>query len=164
MPDILYFSRNRSTNIQQEDDYTIKSTCRLTDTLTEAIVEIIVKLPDLEIIDIKGEVKRSHIKECLLPATYLKKAVGIRIGSGMLKIIKGLVGDETNCKQLSFMLEECCHAIILSFTKETLQKVPPNEAGTNEYYSRMVKENIRLYNRCAAFAPGSAIVEGINPP
>jgi len=27
-----------------------------------------------------------------------------------------------------------------------------------------VKKNVRLYNRCAAFAPGSSMVEGITPP
>ena len=64
------------------------------------------------------------------------------------------------------MVEECCHAVILSFTKEELinSPRPENDAEAIEYYANMVRENIRLYNRCAAFAPGSAIIEKIEPP
>ena len=163
MLDILSFSRNRCTSVEQVDDNTVKSTCRLQDTLMEAVVEITVKLPDLEIIGIKGEVYRSTQKECLEPLDYLQKVIGVRIGPGMLKIIKGLVGEATECKQLSFMVEECCHGIILAFTEDTLISSPrPNELEkTKEFYRKMVKENIRMFNRCAAFSPGSSLVEGV---
>jgi hypothetical protein len=64
------------------------------------------------------------------------------------------------------MVEECCHGVILSFTKDTLVATPRpkdvEEAGA--FYAEMVKKNIRLYNRCAAFAPGSRLVEGVEPP
>ena len=166
MLDMLSFSRNRCTSVEQVDDNTVKSTCRLQDTLMEAVVEITVKLPDLEIIGIKGEVYRSTQKECLEPLDFLQKAIGVRIGSSMLKIIKGLVGEATKCKQLSFMVEECCHGVILAFTKDTLISSPrPKELEeAKEFYGKMVKGNIRVLNRCAAFAPGSSLVEGIEMP
>ena len=31
------------------------------------------------------------------------------------------------------------------------------------YYHDMVEKNMRLYNRCAAFAKGSTLVEGLEP-
>jgi hypothetical protein len=64
------------------------------------------------------------------------------------------------------MVEECCHGIILSFTKNVLVTSPrPTERGKAiKFYANMVRENPRLYNRCAAFAPGSAVVEDIDPP
>jgi len=164
MANILKFSRNRSASVEQVDDHTMRSTCRLQDTLTDAFVEIMVRLPDLEITSVKGEVRRTYQEECLKPVEALQKVVGVRIGPGMLKIIKGLIGETTDCKQLAFMVEECCHGVILCFTKDVLLSTPRDEANAKEFYAKMVRENIRLYNRCAAFAPGSSIVEGIEPP
>ena len=163
MPNLLSFSRNRCTTVEQVDDNTMRSICRLQDTLTDAFVEITVQLPDLEIISVRGEFHRAYQKECLETTDSLQRVVGVRIGPSMLKIIKGLVGKDTDCKQSAFMVEECCHGIILCFTKDVLIN-SKDEARTKEYYAKMVKENVRLYNRCAAFAGGSSIVEGIEPP
>ena len=157
----LCFSRNRCTEVEQIDDQTIISACHLQDTLTDAFVEIEVGLPDLEITNVKGEVRRSYKKECLNLSGSLDKVVGVRVGPGVLEIIRGLTGESTDCKQLVFMVEECCHGVILAFTKDELLKSPRDKERVKEYYANMVKENIRLYNRCAAFAPGSSLVEGI---
>jgi hypothetical protein len=166
MADILKYSRNRCTSVEQLDNQTMRSICRLQDTLTDAFVEIVVKLPDLEIMSARAEVNRSYLGVCMTSETSLEKVVGVRIGSGVLKIIRGLVGVETECKQLAFMVEECCHGVILSFTKDVLVNSPrPEELEeAKEFYGKMVRENMRLYNRCAAFAPGSALVDGIEPP
>ena len=132
---------------------------------TSTYVEIMVKLPDLEIFDAGGEFRRSSQKECLKPpAESLKKLVGVRIGPGLLKIVKGLIGETSECRQLAFMVEECCHGVILSFTKDELLKAPGDKERSKDYYADMVRENIRLYNRCAAFAPGSPLVEGVEAP
>jgi len=143
----------------------MRSYCRLQDTLTDALVEIMVRLPDLEISGVKAEVRRTYQDECLDASGSLQKAIGVRIGPGMLKIIKGLVGEATACNQLAFMVEECCHGVILAFTKDVLLNRPQfkDKAEEKEFYVDMVKENPRLYNRCAAFAPGSSMVEGIDP-
>ncbi|MEJ2727019.1 MAG: DUF2889 domain-containing protein [Deltaproteobacteria bacterium] len=163
MPDLTSFTRNRCTSVEQIDDQTLRSSCRLQDTLTDAMVEIQVKLPDLEIIEAAGEVLRTHRRECLNVGGELEKIVGVRIGSGMLKIIEGLLAETTHCAELAFMVEECCHAVILSFTKGTLKDVPESPRERKEFFSNMIKENTRLYNRCAAFAPGSSIVGDIPP-
>jgi len=162
MTNILCFSRNRCTSVEQMDENNIKSVCRLQDTLTEAFVEIIVKLPDLEIISANCEFTRSVYKNYFNAQKSLQKLLGIRIGAGVLKIIKGLVGEDINCPELIYMTEEVCHAVILSFTKDTLDKAPLTDS--KEFYQKMVKDNTRLYNRCAAFAPGSSLVEGLDPP
>jgi len=163
-PDILSFSRNRCTSVEQIDEHTLRSSCRLQDTLTDASVEILVRLPDLEITRATCEFRRTMQEECLNTGEAVKKVVGVRIGPGLLKIIKGLVGEATDCRQLAFMMEECCHGVILSFTKDTLSQAPKDMALTKEFYAEMVKQNIRMYNRCAAFAPGSSLVEGVEPP
>lgn len=164
MSHVLAFSRNRCTSVEQVDDQTLKSSCSLNDTLNEAYVEIMVRLPDLDISAVRGEVRRPYRDKCLRTSEALQKVIGVRVGPGVLKIIRGLIGQETDCKQLVFMVEECCHAVILSFTKDAVRIAPKDNEKAREFYSGLIKENIRLYNRCAAFAPGSPLVEGIEPP
>jgi hypothetical protein len=163
-PNITCFSRNRCTSVEVIDENTLRSTCRLQDTVTDACVEIMVRMPDLEIASATGEFLRTRQESCLRTREALDKMVGVRIGSGMLKIIKGLIGEVSDCKQLAFMVEECCHGVILSMTRDQLSAAPPGAEVPAEFYREMVKQNIRLYNRCAAFAPGSPMVEGIEPP
>ena len=164
MAGVLTFSRNRSTSVFQVDEQTLKVSCHLNDTLNEAHVEIIVRLPDLEIISIKGKADRTYRKECRGSAQALQKIVGVRVGPGVLKIVKGLIGESTECRQLAFMVEECCHGVILSLTKGEIGMAPDDPEKAKDFYKGLVRENIRLYNRCAAFAPGSSIVDGIEPP
>ena len=164
MPDLTSFSRNRCTSVEQIDDQTLRSSCRLQDTLTDAVVEVQIKLPDLEIIDADSEIRRSYRKACLNASEALQKVVGVRIGSGMLKIIEGLLAEVTECKELAFMVEECCQAVIIYFTKGTLKDIPENPREKKKYFAKMLKENTRLYNRCAAFAPGSSIIDDMPPP
>jgi len=73
------------------------------------------------------------------------------------------VGEEDHLRQLTYMVEECCQGVILSLTKDILVQAPVSEEGKLEFFSKMVRDSIRLYNRCAAFAPGSRLVEGIDP-
>ncbi len=163
MQKVLSFSRNRCTSVEKVDDETLQSTCLLQDNLTDATVKITVKLPDLEITCATADLRRTFKTECLDFGESLKKVIGVRVGPGMLKIIKGLLDESTDCKHLRFMVEECCHGIILALNKDMLKGLEGQEI-TNELFTEMVKANIRLYNRCAAFAPGSPIVEGIEPP
>lgn len=163
MSGLLCFSRNRCTGVEQLDEHTLRAYCRLQDSLMEAFVEITVRLPDLEIVGIKGDVPRSKDRMTFDEMESLQKVVGVRVGPGMKKIIKGLLGRGTVVKQLAFMVEECCHGVILTFTKETLRDMPKDRMAAIEYFGGMVRENKRLFNRCAAYAPGSALVEGIDP-
>jgi hypothetical protein len=164
MADILCFSRNRCTSVEQIDEQTMRSCCRIQDPLMDARVEIQVKLPDLEIAAASGKIQRSaegsHTDISVEP---LRKAVGIRIGPGLKKILKGMLGKSAIHKQLIFMLEECCGAVILTFTKEVLFSAPKDKVGEREFFENLVRSNPRLYNSCAAFAPGSPLMEKLDP-
>jgi hypothetical protein len=164
MANVLFFSRNRCTRVEQIDERTVRSSCVLQDTLTDALVEVTAKIPDLEITGITGEVRRGE--EMVHPAAFelLGKALGVRIGPGMVKIINGLIGNEEGLAELVFMVEECCQAVILSFTKNELAKAPREEMEAREFYARLVRENTRLYKSCIAFAPDSPLVQGMELP
>jgi hypothetical protein len=162
--DILCFFRNRCTTVEQMDDQTLKASCRLQDPLLEAWVEILVKLPDLEIARAWGAIIRSPGKTELEADEALKNVVGIRVGPGLRKILKGVMGSSALQEQLTFMVEECCGSVILSFTKDVLAQAPKDSLKEKEHFWHVVRSNPRLYNSCAAFAPGSPLVEGIEPP
>ena len=103
---MLCFSRNRCTKVEQIDEHTLKASCRLQDTVTDCSVQILVKLPDLEISKIEAESGREGMRPGSQEMLRLEKVIGVRIGPGVLKIIKGLIGHENRLKQLAFMVEE----------------------------------------------------------
>jgi len=164
MSNILCFSRNRCTGVEQMDEQTVRASCYLQDHLMEASVEIRVKLPDLEITGAGGKIMRSVRRENLNVEESLRNAVGIRIGPGLRKILRGVMGKSEIHKQLTFMVEECCNGVILAFTKDILRQVPKDQRNEKEYYEKRLRANPRLYNNCAALAPGSPLVEGIERP
>jgi hypothetical protein len=164
MADILCFSRNRCTSVELIDDRTMRSCCRIQDPLMDAFVEIQVKLPDLEIATAFGKIERSAEGSQTELVEPLDDVVGVRIGPGLKKILKGLLGNAAVHRQLIFMLEECCGGVILSFTKDVLLSAPKDRLAEKDYFENFVRSNPRLYNSCAAFAPGSPLVEGIEPP
>lgn len=163
MPEILCYSRNICNSVEQIDDATIFSSCRLQNTLMDGFVETRFRLPDLEIVGIKGEIRRPAIREEINVSEVLQKVIGVRVGPGMKKIIKGLIGEFEMARELAFLVAECCEGIILSFTKDVLLGVPKDRAKEREYFENMVRDNPRLYNSCAALASGSPLVEGIEP-
>jgi hypothetical protein len=162
MTTILCYSRSRSTSVEQVDEETLISTCSLQDTLSEAFVRIRVQFPELMILYAEGKFIRTSTGEDIPVDAALEKVKGVRIGAGMKKIIRGLMREVTNNEELPYLLEECCHAVILAFTKDALALAPKEDAQSTEFFQKMVKENIRLYNGCAAFAPGSPLVEGLD--
>ncbi len=124
MTTTLCYSRNRCTSVKIVDEQTLVSTCVLQDSLTEAVVRIQVQLPDLEIIDAEGKFSSTHRETCIDVAPALRKIAGVRIGAGMKKIIRGLIGEITDCQELPLLVEEACHGVILAFTKDMLELVP----------------------------------------
>ncbi len=162
MAHLISFSRSRCTTVEESSDGIMTCTCRITDNLLDARVQIQAALPDLEIMAVN-----SRIDHCLMGGIgaaedKLQNLLGVRIGPGMLKIIKGLMGDEPACVELGFMAEECCHGAILSLTKKELKKVPLRPEDSRDYFSKMVQKNVRLHNRCAAFADGSTLLNGVD--
>jgi hypothetical protein len=163
MAHVLFFTRNRCTSVESLDEGRVRASCRLQDTLTDALVSVTVRIPELEIIGITGEVRRSDEKVPASSFEVLQKAVGVRIGPGMVKIIKGLIGHQEGLDELVAMIEECCQGVILSFTKGELAKAPVEEKDAREFYTKLLKDNTRLYDSCIAFAPDSPLVQGMNP-
>ena len=160
MAEILVFSRNRWTGVEQVDEKTLQSTCRVQDTFGEAWVELLVKVPDLEIVQAKGEIRQSPGEEGT-QADGLQKLTGSRVGPGIKKIIRGLLEHSPRAEQVATLVDECCNAVILSFTRDVLVQAPGDPAGEKKFFAGMVRANPRLYNSCAALAADSPLMEGL---
>ncbi|MFH1157055.1 MAG: hypothetical protein V1793_24935 [Pseudomonadota bacterium] len=156
---ILKFSMNRSTSVERIDGNRLVSVCRLRDLFTDAEIRLTVQMPDLEIREARGYFNHAWQEPIADLDTLLQNLINVRVGAGMLKIIKGLLGESEQVHQLTYMVEEACHGVILSLTKKVLLKAPDDEAGKMAFYSDMVQKSIRLYDRCAAFAKGSPLVQ-----
>ncbi|NPA24550.1 MAG: hypothetical protein GXO34_01820 [Deltaproteobacteria bacterium] len=155
---IPLFTFNRCTSVEVVGDNELRSVCRLRDSVTDAEIAVNVRLPDLEIIGISGYFHHDRLQPPADLDAHLRRVVGVRVGSGMLKIIAGLLGEDENCRQLVYMVEECCHGVILNLTRKVLLQAPDDEAGSFAFFSGLVKKSTRLYDRCAAYAAGSPLV------
>jgi hypothetical protein len=144
------------------DDQTIRSTCRVQDTLMESWVEILVKSPNLEIVGVRGQVRRSGEGERADIASDLQQVLGARVGPGIKKIIRGLIANGPLVETLSILLDECCNGVILSFTRDVLVLAPQDRGGEKDFFSNMVRANPRLYNSCAALSGESPLMAGLD--
>ena len=158
MADILCFTRNRCTTVERVDDQTTRSTCRVQDTLMEAWVEILVKSPDLEIIGVRGQIRRSGEGDRRDMTEDLHPVLGARVGPGIKKIIRGLIANGPLLETSATLLDECCNGVILSFTRDILVLAPQDRVGEKAFFSNMVRANPRLYNSCAALSADSPLM------
>lgn len=159
-PKRFKFSRSRCTSVEAAGDNLLRTVCRLNDMFCEMRVTVEVQLPDMEIKKVECAIER-----CYDPAEHraiplLPQLAGIRVGPGMAKIFKGLVGEEAADSQLLFMVEEACHGVILSSTKDMAAMAPNEDDLPAEIFQSMAKANTRLIGRCAAYAPESSMVRG----
>ncbi len=124
----------------------------------EAWVEILVKSPDLEIVEVRGQVRRSGEGDRADISPDLQQVLGARVGPGIKKIIRGLIASGPMRETLSNLLDECCNGVILSFTRDVLVLAPRDRAGEKDFFSSMVRANPRLYNSCAALSADSPLM------
>lgn len=161
MANIACFTRNRCTTVELLDEQTTRSSCRVQDTTMDAWVEILVKSPNLDIAAASGEVRSFVEGRRHDMSADLRKLIGTRVGPGIKKIIRGMIGDHPYIEPVSILLDECCNGVIMSFTRDILLAAPKDPAGEKVFFSDMVRANPRLYNSCAALAEGSPLMEAL---
>ena len=144
MAHIISFSRSRCTTVEESHEGIMTCACRVTDNFLDARVQIQAAIPDLEIMAVQSRIDHCRMEGMAVAEDRLQNLLGVRIGPGMLKIIKGLMGDDPACAELAYMAEECCHGAILSLTKEELKKAPLRPAERRDFFSRMIQKNKRL--------------------
>jgi len=152
---ILKYTRNIHAASHDLDNGNLLARVRIDDALVSAQIKIEVKVPELKIVNIKGEINHILIEECNSVVELLQKTVGMRIGSGVTKLINGTIGGSKGCPLLAEMILEGFNAIIMHFTVDELE--PQLAAESNEVYIQAMKDMLEQNPRvgsCIAFVEG----------
>ena len=158
----IRFLRNKVVEVEPQPDGSIAVSWRLTDDLLKAEVNINVQLPDLEIVEAEAKLERLVPEAWSSAPGLIKKIEGVRIGSGLRKIVAGLLGGPQGCPVLVQAVLESANAVILHFTRPGLQvgeQLDDKEKLT--FLRDMIKNNPRLIRSCVAFQDDSPIMQGL---
>jgi len=158
----LRFLRNKVVEVEPQSDGSLAVSWRLTDDLLRAEINLKVQPPDLEILDAKADLERLVPDAWLSASELIKKVVGVRVGPGLRKIVRGLLGGPKGCPVLVDAVLESSNAVILHFTRPGLQMVDRLKDEEKLAITReMLKNNPRLVGSCIAFQDDSPIMQGL---
>jgi hypothetical protein len=159
----LRFLRNKLVEVEPLSDGSLAVLWRLTDDLLKAEINLKVLPPDLEILEAEAKLERHVQKEWSSAPELIKKVVGVRVGPGLRKIVRGLLGGPKGCPVLVDGVLESANAVILHFTRPGLQMVDRLEDEEKLAITReMLKNNPRLVGSCIAFQDDSPIMQGLD--
>jgi hypothetical protein len=145
------FMRNKLVEVEPLPDGVLAVYWHLADDLQDLEIELRVRPPDLEIIAAEARVKRSLFREGLSVQEHIQRAVGVRVGPGLRKIVRGLLGGSP---ELTEGVLECANAVILHFTRPTIGargSIDIPEEDWPKAVPAAIAANPRLRNSCIAF-------------
>jgi hypothetical protein len=160
----LKFLRNKVIEVEPLPDGSLRVSWRLTDDLLKAEIRLIVQLPELEITKAEARLERFPPPSCREATERIKKVEGVSIGSGLRKILAGLLGGTEGCSILMDAVLESSNAVILHFTRPgiiTGEAVSDPDEKLAALRERL-KTNPRLVRSCIAFQDDSPIMAGLN--
>jgi hypothetical protein len=159
----LAFQRNKIVEVEPLSEGALCVYWRLKDNLMDGEVRLEIRLPDLEIVEAQGRLARMAHPLCAGAPALLQKVVGVRVGPGLRKIVRGLMGGGAGCDELAEGVLDCCNAVILHFTVPQIQATETgSEAERRERFHAMVRFNPRLVRSCVAFADDSPLMQGLD--
>jgi len=160
---ILSYTRNKHVSTIDCEDNSILSRCTVEDTFFAATVEMVIKLPDMEITSLEGTIERAFGEQCSKVMPLLQKVKGLRIGPGIIKAIEQSIGGPGGCPRMVDLVWECCNGVILRFTTDSVRTTSSKkEREQIEAHRELVRKNPRLIGSCVAFAEGSPLIEGLD--
>ena len=157
------FLRNKVVEVEPLSDGSLVVSWRLTDDLLKAEVELKVRPPDLEILSAEAKLERLPFEAWASAPDLIKKVEGVRVGPGLRKIVRGLLGGPGGCSLLVHAVLEASNAVILHFTRPGIQLGEKLEGEELIAATRaMVANSPRLIRSCVAFQDDSPIMQGLD--
>ena len=158
------YARNKHASAIDLEDGLVLARCCVEDTFFAADVELVVKIPEMEIVSAKGDIRRAFHDECLQAVGLLQRVEGLNIATGLIRNVNGLVGGSGGCHRLADMVLEACDQVILRFTADGLRKaLDLGVLDRPELLKEHARTNPRMIGSCIAFAKGSPLLEGVEP-
>ena len=159
----IRFLRNKVVEVEPLSDGDLLVSWRLTDDLLKAEVDLRVRPPDLEIVEAEARLERLPLPEWSSAPELIKKVEGVRVGPGLRKIVRGLLGGPGGCSLLVHAVLEASNAVILHFTRPGIQLGEKLEDEALIAATRaMLTSNPRLVRSCVAFQDDSPIMQGLD--
>jgi hypothetical protein len=150
------YLRNKHASTTVLDDGSLLLEVVLNDSYFSSSVEMVIAVPDLEIVSVKGEIDRCFNEKCSEAILLLQQAVGLRIGPGLIKSVTGLIGGSKGCPNMADLVLECCDQVVLHFTLQQMKKA--QEHGSEQDLAlagrEMIRQNPGLIGSCIAFSEG----------
>jgi hypothetical protein len=157
---MLIYSRNKVITVEEPEGGTFNVKVISNDTWLSLSLEMIVKVPEMEITDIKGEFTRSFYGNCVETLPILQEAVGIRIGPGLIKNITALIGNAKGCRRMADMILDGCDQVINKFTFDMMSQMKPIKDEERAAAQReFIKANPQLIGSCIAYSKDSPLVK-----
>jgi hypothetical protein len=165
---ILDFQSNNLTTVQTVDLGLWRVVARCDDNLFSAEVTIEVKAPALDIRAAELRIGRDVMG--LVPdlSETAQELIGVRVGPGMTKIVRAVVGGENGSDRVAELVLEAMEMLVNALTVPELRKAMSaageavrfeqdgptvflNDVVMGEQAIKMMADNPRLKNSCAAF-------------
>ena len=158
----IRFLRNKVVEVSPLPDGSLAVSWRLTDDLLKTEVNLRVQPPDLEIVQAEAKLERLVPRAWSSAPELIKKIEGVRVGAGLRKIVRGLLGGPNGCSVLVDAVLESANAVILHFTRPVLQVGECLEGDEKMANLReMIENNPRLIRSCVSFQDDSPIMQGL---
>jgi hypothetical protein len=120
---MLTFTRSKIVGVEHPDKNTFLAHGVLDDYIYSMEVDVKAKLPDFEITEIEGRMKRFTTSVCEQAIPKLENAVGLRIPEeDFARKIHRVVGRE-GCTHFANLLVECCDGIMQAATYSEWQEL-----------------------------------------
>lgn len=165
---ILDFQTNSLTTVEMVGQGLWRVVARSDDNLFSAEVALDVKAPALDIRHARLEVTRDVLDNACDASSLAEKLIGVRVGPGMTKIVRSVVGGQNGSARLAEMVLAAMEMLINAITVPELRKATEmggvelvadsdgpkvylNNVVINEETVAKMSANPRLKDSCAAF-------------
>ena len=153
---MITFSRSKLVGVERLDEKTLLAHGVLDDFIYAMELDVTVKQPDFEIVDIKGRMKRVTTPVCDQAIPKLQNAVGLRIPEDeFARKIHRIVGKE-GCTHFANLLVECCDAIMQTAIYGDMEKSTDKQCFLEEKLRSIpsLQKSCMVYSKMAETTTG----------
>jgi hypothetical protein len=167
-PVILDFQMNRLTTVEETEPSIWSVITRTDDTLFSAELVLVVAVPALDIREARLDVKRDILGFTPDLTALSAKLIGVRVGPGMTKIVRGILGGANGSDRMANLVLEAMEMLVNALTVPQLRQVTQSAGEALLYETdgpkvflndvvvgsegvKLMAGNPRLKDSCAAF-------------
>ncbi len=162
VPGFLSYVRNKHLGIEELEESEgvyFKLSSSIEDTFFAGEVVLMVRLPELEITSVTGQIKRSFNKECHQAIPILQKLVGLRIGPGLTKRVDGLIGAVDGCTNMANLVLESCYWAVFNVRRYMRRQSQARGLSRTESQQLMLQQFPGLVHQCIVWSTANIQVE-----